>query len=81
MSDRIRDPFRRATLTHANLTFGESSQGYCLTCEARTELVTVRQWKTSPESGGDVFVEPVGEVSGHYCRACNRLTAVFLNNL
>lgn len=65
-------------MNHANLTFGEDDDGRCLKCKNPTQIVVVQQWQTH---GFEDWMEPAGEVSGHWCRTCNRLTAVFINNL
>lgn len=68
-------------MQHLALEWGEI-KGRCRTCNTKTLLVTADCWHTHPEGeadDADDFVEPLGEVSGHYCPSCHRLTAVFLN--
>lgn len=69
-------------MRHLTLEFCDIDGG-CRVCGTRTVLVTVSQWKTHPEDEDedDEFVEPDGEVSGHYCPNCNRLTAIYLNDV
>ena len=54
--------------------------GKCRSCDTETVLVTADWWRTHPaQHFAAEDVEPKGEVSGHYCPTCNRLTAIFLN--
>lgn len=69
---------------HLNATFGETG-GKCNECSETTVLVTALDcWNlhnvtddTNEEGDGDVTV--CDEISGHFCRNCNRLTALFFN--
>lgn len=59
------------------LEFGERDEK-CSGCRGDLVLVTA-VWKTHPENEEDQdYVDPSGEVSGHYCPACKKLTAVFV---
>lgn len=71
---------------HLNSTFGETHDGNCLVCGNPTILaVAFEEWsvpeqqdeKAQEETGGTVGVHD--EISGHYCRECGKLTALFLN--
>lgn len=55
--------------------------GKCRVCQSPTILVTVTSWTTHNETESVDFVEPLGEVSGHYCPECNCLTAIYLNGI
>ena len=68
-------------MKHLIMEFGELD-GKCSVCGAKTILVTTSQWETHPEEVDDQeFVEPIGEVSGHFCPECRCLTAIFLHGL
>lgn len=63
------------------LTFGETPDEHCRRCGGSLTLVTANEWKTHPEDEDvhDEWVEPEGEVSGHYCQQCHVLTGVFIH--
>lgn len=67
-------------LPHLCLEFGDRD-GRCRACGTPTKLVTAAGWVTHNDESSEDVVEPHGEVSGSYCPACNRLTAIHLHHL
>ena len=51
----------------------------CPGCGKQTELLTPMSWKTHPEDLDDEEVEIEPEVVAHWCRDCDRITLLCLN--
>lgn len=65
---------------HLYLTFGETNDR-CDECRTPTRTVTANEWTLHGAEESEDLVEPRGEISGHFCPECRRLTAIFLHRL
>jgi len=68
---------------HLYLRFGEDGNGTCWTCKSPTVLVSFgdrAEVDEEHETEGDIDGVPIGELTGHYCRQCGRLTSLCLND-
>lgn len=63
--------------THLNWSL-ETVDGECPVCNAKTVLVIAQaRWDNSDDD--DEYVQVEDELTGHYCRECQRLVALALN--
>ena len=74
-------------MSHFNFSFREDNSGVCCKCQSETVLVCFGEYgEMDYEDAEENDIEEedrsvyVGELTGHYCRKCERLVSLCLND-